>query len=239
MSPDRPQRILVVDDEEDVQVLVCRILRDMDYEVESAGEGREALDKIKAWRPDLVILDLMMPGLDGWGVLSELRETPGSPPVVLLTALGDYTTFARGVREGAAAYVCKPFRFHELVATCQKVLLEASRPPAPVSKEIRRHPRRSLRAEVEVLSRDRAPMAVGTLVNISEGGARLNLPVPLEPESSCRIAFHTPGNGVSVSLPGRVRWRSAGPDGYAHGLAFVDVSPEEDERLKKLLRPPG
>src|SRR5262245_4563031 len=111
-APSRPARILVVDDEEDVQVLVCRILKEAGFQVEAASDGGEPIEKMEANRPDLVVLDLMMPGVDGWGVLQHLHtqdETP--PPVVILTARSDYGTFTRGVREGAAAYVFKPFRF--------------------------------------------------------------------------------------------------------------------------------
>src|SRR5262245_10870352 len=108
------RRILVVDDEEDVQVLVCRILSDVGYEVQSAADGAEAIEKVQGWRPDLVVLDLMMPGVDGWGFFEHLRGIPDPPRVVVMTARTDYGTFSRGVREGAAAYVYKPFRFHEL-----------------------------------------------------------------------------------------------------------------------------
>ena len=67
------KRILVVDDEEDVQILVCRILKDAGYEVDSAADGGEAIQKVRGRRPDLVILDLMMPGVDGWGFFEHLH----------------------------------------------------------------------------------------------------------------------------------------------------------------------
>lgn len=226
----------MVDDEEDVQVLIRRILRDSGYEAESAGDGAEALEKIAERRPDLVVLDLMMPGLDGWGVLKRLRETPDPPPVVVVTALADYSTFTRGVREGAAAYVCKPFHFAELVVTCQKVLAGAVKPP-PLAPERRRERRRQLMVEVRVLSQERRPIALGELVNLSAEGAQVDLGVPLEVGERVRVAFHVAGAASTLTLEGRVQWRESRSKGHAHGLAFTSLTPEEDRQLKELLGP--
>jgi CheY-like chemotaxis protein len=235
-SSARKKRILVVDDEEDVQVLVCRILRDVGYDVESASDGGEAIEKINARPPDLLVLDLMMPGIDGWGVLEHLRRVPDAPPVVVVTARADYASFTRGVKEGAAAYVFKPFRFHELVATCQKILLTGPRRPS-AGEERRKSPRRTLMADVKVLSKERAPIAVGELVNLGQGGAQVDLGVPLEVGDSVRIAFHSPAGGFPLSLAGDVRWRSPANRGFAHGLAFLNPSPDEEHALTELLQP--
>ena len=236
MSDSRAKRILVVDDEEDVQLLVCRILRDVGYDVEAASDGGEAIEKISARPPDLLVLDLMMPGIDGWGVLEHLRRVPDAPPVVVVTARADYSSFTRGVKEGAAAYVFKPFRFHELVATCQKILLTGPR-RAAVTEERRQSPRRSLMVDVKVLSKERAPIALGELVNLGLGGAQVDLGVPLEVGDSVRIAFHSPAGGFPLSLDGAVKWRGAASRGFAHGLAFVQPSPEEENALAELLKP--
>ncbi len=88
------------------------------YAVETAGDGATALERIRTARPDLLVLDLMMPVLDGWGVLRELRGGAG-PPVVLLSAAADPR---RAIREGAAASLVKPFAIEDLVATCSRVL---------------------------------------------------------------------------------------------------------------------
>jgi len=234
-SHSKPKRILVVDDEEDVQVLVCRILRDVGYEVDSASDGGEAIEKIGHRKPDLLVLDLMMPGIDGWGVLEHLRKMPDAPPVVVVTARADYSSFARGVREGASAYVFKPFRFHELVATCQKVLLSGVR--RTVSEERRKRERRNLMVDVKVLSKDRAPIALGELVNLGPGGAQIDLGVPLEVGDTVRIAFHSPAGGFPLSLDGEIRWRGAAPRGFSHGLVFAGLSSEDERALGDLLKP--
>jgi CheY-like chemotaxis protein len=231
----KPKRILVVDDEEDVQVLVCRILRDVGYEVDAASGGREAIEKIAEAKPDLLVLDLMMPGIDGWGVLEHLRKVPDAPPVVVVTARADYASFARGVREGASAYVFKPFRFHELVATCQKVLLSGVR--RTVADERRKRNRRALMVDVKVLSKDRAPIALGELVNLGPGGAQIDLGVPLDVGDTVRIAFHSPAGGFPLSLDGEIRWRGAVPRGFSHGLVFAALSPDDERALAELLKP--
>ena len=140
--------VLVADDEEDVRFLLSRLLGDVGYEVYLAQDGLEALDRIDASKPDLMILDLMMPGLDGWGVLKRLEGHPNPPLVVLLTARGDPESFARGMRAGAAAYVTKPFRFHELIATVQGLLASDGKAPV-MHSERRREPRRPVTADVQ------------------------------------------------------------------------------------------
>jgi DNA-binding response OmpR family regulator len=232
------KRILVVDDEEDVQILIQRILTDAGFDVESAGDGQLALERIEDRRPDLVVLDLMMPGLDGWGVLEHLRKRPDAPPVVVVTALADYQAFTRGVREGAAAYVCKPFHFGELVATCQKVLL-ASAARAPVASEQRREQRRRLMVEVHVLSQESRPVAVGELVNLSLGGAQVDLGIALQLGDRVRVALSIPSSGFPLGLEGRVQWRLAAQRSFSHGLVFVALSVAEEQQLRDLLRPPA
>ena len=119
MNEARPTRVLVVDDERDVRTLVCHILVDQGYEVDSAVDGREALEKIRATAPDLVVLDLMMPEVDGWHVLRELKGVAAAPRVVVLSAFGDA---GRVAEAGAVGFLAKPFRFAQLIDACRKAL---------------------------------------------------------------------------------------------------------------------
>jgi CheY-like chemotaxis protein len=115
--------VLVVDDERDVQALVRLVLERQGYEVDAASDGREALEKIGTKRPDLVVLDLMMPEIDGWGVLERLKGTDAPPRVVLLSAYAhDPDTQQRGFEAGAWACLGKPFKLPELITTCQRAL---------------------------------------------------------------------------------------------------------------------
>jgi len=226
-------RILVVDDEEDVRVLHSRVLREKGYEVDEARNGQEALQKLGTTAPDLMVLDLMMPEVDGWEVLRRLRDYPDPPPVVIVTALGDYASLSRGIREGASAYLIKPFRFNELLATCQAVLSSSDK-KAP-TLERRRVPRRTLIAQVSVLTRDRSPIALGELVNVSEDGAQVRLGLALEADTAVSLAFHVAAGAGALALEGRVRWCQTGVRGFSHGLVFSDMAPASRAQLSALL----
>lgn len=230
----RRPRLLVVDDEEDVRLLISRILSEKGYDVVEARHGEEALQKLGEQRIDLMVLDLMMPEVDGWEVLRRLRTIPDAPPVVIVTALGDYSALSRGIREGASAYIIKPFRFNELLATCQGVLASAAEKAAPVD-ERRRRARRTLLAQVSVLTREKSPIALGELVDVSEDGAQVRLGMALEAGTTVSLAFHVPSGGSALTLEGRVRWCQTGVRGFTHGLAFAEMSPEASAQLRTLL----
>lgn len=226
--------VLVADDEEDVRFLLSRLLGDVGYEVRLAQDGLEALEQIDADRPDLMILDLMMPGLDGWGVLERLKRIPNPPIVVLLTARGDPESFARGIRAGAAAYVTKPFRFHELIATVQG-LLGADGKARPMHSERRREPRRPLTADVRVFGRDDTPLALGQCANVSHGGLRVHLGLKLDQGFPVSVAFDLAHDTPAVRIDGLVKWCQPIPRGYAHGLSFVTLTPDTARTVEALL----
>ncbi|MEJ7789196.1 MAG: response regulator transcription factor [Thermoleophilaceae bacterium] len=116
--------ILVVDDEPTITEVVSRYLQRAGYETRVASDGPEALSLAAAARPDLVVLDLMLPGMDGLEVMRRLRETfaPRPPSVILLTARGEASDRVVGLRLGADDYVVKPFSPAELVARVDAVL---------------------------------------------------------------------------------------------------------------------
>lgn len=109
-------RVLVVDDEENIAFLVARALELAGLETACAESGRAALALASSWRPDAMVLDIMLPDLDGFEVLRRLRERGHHFPVVFLTARGDSSDRVRGLREGGDDYVVKPFDVSELVA---------------------------------------------------------------------------------------------------------------------------
>jgi CheY-like chemotaxis protein len=193
---------------------------------------------LAASRPDLVVLDLMMPVLDGWSVLDWLHARPDPPPVVVLTVRDDREAFARAVRKGAVAYLTKPFRFGDVLTTCRRVLQLHSRPQVPVAQERRREPRRLLLAAVTVYSRARHPMALGELVEISAGGVRVELGASLATGSMVFVGFH--GRGLSITLEGRVQWQQpAQGHRVAHGLAFLHLSADQEKLVADLLALPA
>jgi DNA-binding response OmpR family regulator len=104
------------------------------HQVEVAGDAATGLGRARAFRPDLVILDLMLPDQSGYRVLRELRESGDQTPVLILTALGDEAEKVRGFRLGADDYVTKPFGLLELLARVEALLRRAGRndgPPRP------------------------------------------------------------------------------------------------------------
>ncbi len=123
------QRVLVVDDDPTVSEVVGRYLEHAGFAVAVVADGRVALDKALADPPDLVVLDLMLPGLDGLEVFRRLRAQ-APVPVVMLTALGDESDRLVGLELGADDYVTKPFSPRELVLRVQSVLRRSTGPLA-------------------------------------------------------------------------------------------------------------
>ncbi len=126
------QRILVVDDDPTVSEVVARYLEHAGFDVAVVGDGAVAVDAIKQRIPDLVVLDLMLPGLDGLEVFRQLRQR-APVPVVMLTALGDEADRLVGLELGADDYVTKPFSPRELVLRVQSVLRRSAGPLPPAS----------------------------------------------------------------------------------------------------------
>jgi DNA-binding response OmpR family regulator len=113
--------ILVVDDKHSVQQLLKDFLASHNYLVMSASNGVEALQKIKQSKPDLVLLDIMMPLMDGYKLLDKIREN-SQLPVILISAKQEEQDIVRGFDHGADDYIIKPFRMQELLARIKAVL---------------------------------------------------------------------------------------------------------------------
>ena len=119
-------RVLVVDDDADIRLLVRTLLERTGVAVNEAANGRDGMREFHASRPDLVILDVSMPELDGWQMLERIRDM-SDVPVLMLTARGDELERVRGLQSGADDYVVKPFGRQELVARVQALLRRAAR----------------------------------------------------------------------------------------------------------------
>lgn len=129
-SPPVGQRILVVDDEPDITALVAYHLAKASYRVTTAANGRDALRAAREERPDLIVLDLMLPGLSGYDVLAELRRQDETKDigVIVLTARKDEPDRIKGLSLGADDYLPKPFSPHELVLRVGAVLRRLAAP---------------------------------------------------------------------------------------------------------------
>ena len=119
-------KILVIDDEADVLHLVEVKLKKAGYEVFTARDGEEGVTKALAEKPDLMLVDIMMPNKDGFQMVAEVREAlgPGSPIVIFLSAKGEDSDVVKGLSEGADDYIIKPFSPRELIERIRVTLLK-------------------------------------------------------------------------------------------------------------------
>ncbi|QHW31622.1 response regulator transcription factor [Paenibacillus rhizovicinus] len=116
-----PAAILVIEDDHYIQELIAEFLRAQQYEVEVAEDGLEGWEKFQAGTYDLVILDLMLPTMDGYAICRRIRDK-GDTPVIVLTALGEEKDQLRAFEEEADDYITKPFSFHVLMKRVEAVL---------------------------------------------------------------------------------------------------------------------
>jgi DNA-binding response OmpR family regulator len=134
-NPARKRRILVVDDEPRMIHFIRLNLEHDGFEVSEAASGSQALAQLRDRLPDLVLLDVMMPDLDGFATLSMIREI-SSVPVLMLTAKGEEDDRVRGLELGADDYITKPFSPRELVSRVRAVLRRVEAPGAPAHEVI-------------------------------------------------------------------------------------------------------
>ncbi|HMS73071.1 MAG TPA: response regulator transcription factor [Baekduia sp.] len=116
------ERILVVDDEPNIVEVIKMALDFEGFDVESAGTGTEALDKVKSFRPHLMVLDVMLPDMEGFDVASKLGAQRSDTPIIFLTARDETADKVRGLSEGGDDYVTKPFSLEELIARVRTIL---------------------------------------------------------------------------------------------------------------------
>jgi two-component system, OmpR family, phosphate regulon response regulator PhoB len=173
--------ILVVDDEPDISALVAYHLAREAYRVRTADSGPEAIRATEVERPDLIVLDLMLPGMSGLAVLEELRRRPemADVPVILLTARREEQDRIAGLRLGADDYVAKPFSPQELVLRVAAVLrrVQQAPPAGKGGKVVRVGPfavdTGAARAEVEGEALDLTPLEYRLLLTLMERRGRV------------------------------------------------------------------
>ncbi|SDH74697.1 response regulator transcription factor [Alteribacillus bidgolensis] len=131
-----PQRLLVVDDEESIITLLSYNLEQSGFQVDTAMDGKEAMEKVKGTAYDLVVLDLMLPEKDGLEVCRQIRQERLSIPILMLTAKDDEFDKVLGLELGADDYMTKPFSPRELVARVKAILRRVEYVPAVQQEEI-------------------------------------------------------------------------------------------------------
>lgn len=118
------RRLLIIDDDPAVCQSIQAAFETLGFEVKVAGDGERGLEEISLWMPDLILLDIRMPGKDGWSVLKELRSNPETRdlPLIMLTEVDDDESKVLGFRGGVDDYIVKPFHFLELSARVERML---------------------------------------------------------------------------------------------------------------------
>ena len=125
-------RVLVIEDEPDLLSVLAQSLREAGYAVDTAGDGEDGLFKAQGGQYDALVLDLMIPKIDGWTVLKELRKGGHSVPVLVLTARDALPDRVRGLDLGADDYLTKPFELQELFARLRAVIRRSAGKPSSV-----------------------------------------------------------------------------------------------------------
>jgi twitching motility two-component system response regulator PilH len=215
-SPPPPldsRRILVVDDQESIRTLLESALSEAGAEVITAAGGAEALEAARSHAPQLILLDLAMPGMNGWQVLEALRGSSitAGIPVVLQTSAGDFPSVEQARKQGVAAFISKPFRLGDVVETCRRTLLGA-RPFMGHAAE------NEPPASVQVRDGQGLLLAVGTLVDSDTAGAQIELETALA--QGQQIALTVLGASGPERRDAEVRWVAREDRRFVHGLRF-------------------
>jgi CheY-like chemotaxis protein len=223
-------RLLVIDDDHDIRELLGTILREAGYEVALVDGGKAAMTAVEGRRPDLILLDLNMPEMDGWAVLDHIEALPDAPPVIIVSG-GAGRPHGGPLGRSVMGFLPKPFRVDDVLASVERALAAWAAPEPPVLEERRSARRRRLMVDAKLLSREGLPLALGKILNLSAHGAQLDLGASLQPGNTVRLTFEIPGVKGPIQLEGRVQWRRSG----TMGLSFVGLAQEEAERLAKIL----
>jgi CheY-like chemotaxis protein len=206
-------KILVVDDQHFIRDLLTTAFTDAGAEVWCAADGAEALKLLEQRTPELILLDLAMPGLNGWQVLEALRAMPGraSIPVVLETSATDFDAFNRARSQGVAAFISKPFLLDEVIETCRRIL-KGARPlqGKPARDEVP--------PSVEARDRQGTLLATGGLLDLGGHGAQVELDCALPLAGILSLTIFGPDGKVTKSA--EVRWVSRTGERFQHGLLF-------------------
>jgi CheY-like chemotaxis protein len=219
--------ILVVDDEEAIQDLTAVILESRGYEIARASNGVQAIESINERRPDLILLDIMMPVLDGWGVMEHVRTMEDPPRVVVATGMQELVP-PGNVSHYIAGYLIKPFAVDQLVKNAETVL---GAPPVIVASGSRRDDRRTFVVEATLLSDTGQQLARGHVVQLSKRGFRMEIGLPFRLGDLVRVGFVMPGRDEPVQLTGRVRWHNDA----VLGAEIQQLDPRDEELLCTIL----
>jgi DNA-binding response OmpR family regulator len=221
------KHVLVVEDDDAIRDLEAEVLRGTGYTVEEAADGQAAIEALGRFRPDLIVLDLVMPRVDGWGVLEHVSTLADRPPVLVVSGRDEVVPPGH-LGEYVAGYVRKPFTISQLTSACARALTTPQILPASGS---RKEPRRSFVVEATLLSETGAPVMRADVHQLSPKGFQLELAIPIRPGDPVRIAFQIPGRERPLELCGQVRWQNES----TLGAEIAEVSTMDQAALRELM----
>ena len=227
MYDETARTILLVDDEPLMREVAALLLEEAGFKVVEAANGEEAIERLRHFRPDLVLLDVVMPRIDGWGVLAFIRTMPDPVPVVVVTGMsevvppGDLGRFVSG-------HLLKPFTLEQLFRTCYTALSA----PALIPATRRREQRRTFSVYATLSSGDGVPTMHAQVVQVSLHGFRIETEDPITADEPVRVAFPVPGYRAPMSLVGRVRWQHRN----IAGAEIQGLRPQEQQILRELVK---
>jgi CheY-like chemotaxis protein len=207
------RRILVVDDQPSIRRLLETGLGAAGAEVSTAADGCAALAELESLTPDLILLDLTMPGMTGWQVLEALRARGRQPPVpvILQTSADDFHSYDRARQLDVAAFISKPFRLGEVVETCRRVIQGA----VPLKG---RPARGAGLPAVQLRDAQGTVLSTGRLLDLAPRGAQVDVDRPLSPGQIVILAVEIEEGPLVCEA--EVRWVSQAGGGFQHGLAL-------------------
>lgn len=204
-----------MDDQPSIRGVLQVALEEVGADVWTAGDGASALVILESALPDLILLDLVMPQMDGWAVLKSLKASPRTAqiPVVLETSIQDYTSFAAARREGVAAFLSKPFMLNEVVETCRRILDGAR----PLQGKLEGD---SAAPQVQLRDAESNLLGLGQLLDLAPNGAQVEFERPLAPAQQVTLVFLE--SGASRTITGEVRWVRKVGERFHHGFVLRD-----------------
>jgi excisionase family DNA binding protein len=234
------KQILVVDDERPLAEIMAHALQQEGYQVSVAFDGYEAGLKMATLQPDLLVLDLIMPGLDGFSICQRVKSSPEGKrtKIIAITGFVQEGNLDKAIECGADLCLEKPFQLNSLKEMAAKLLGETRHLPSTALGLERRRSLR-VRAQFSVMcspisgpTTSAIEPCRGKTLNVSREGLLLRLDTPIEPFTLLAMQIFLRDGQIPVQLVGESRWGREQPGGKSHhvGFAFVAIPPQVGER---------
>jgi DNA-binding response OmpR family regulator len=223
-------RVLVIDDNTDICRMVGSLLQEVGYVVDQAHDGQDGLASIEANTPDLILLDMVLPRMNGWAFLRHLASRPSQPPVIVISARYCEPEPLGALEQYVWAYVRKPFNASFLIQSCDRVLRSAAAARS-IESNRRNAPRRNVLIATTLLSQSGSPVSEGEVTDISQSGAQIAMRTPVADGQILRLRFDLGDSARPIHVRARVVWVKE----HAFGVTFVGLTPIQGDQITAIL----